>query len=85
MRTTHNRPYGGPEEFERRRPHRALGFQNSVTASDLRFSVPQAEYGRTSTSTVLTVEGFNYVVEGFNYVVDAGRSSVTQYLNAHAS
>lgn len=36
---------------------------------------PQAEYGRTGTSTVLTVEGYNYVV-------DAGRSSVTQYLNA---
>ncbi|RBY78687.1 MBL fold metallo-hydrolase [Geodermatophilus sp. TF02-6] len=36
---------------------------------------PQAEYGRTGTSTVLTVEGHDYVV-------DAGRSSVTQYLNA---
>ncbi len=36
---------------------------------------PQADYVRTGTSTVLTVEGFNYVV-------DAGRSSVTQYLNA---
>ncbi|MBV9922317.1 MAG: MBL fold metallo-hydrolase [Pseudonocardia sp.] len=36
---------------------------------------PQAEYGRTGTSTALTVEGYNYVV-------DAGRSSVTQYLNA---
>lgn len=36
---------------------------------------PQAEYVRTGTSTVLTVEGHNYVV-------DAGRASVTQYLNA---
>lgn len=36
---------------------------------------PQAEYARTGTSTVLTVEGHNYVV-------DAGRSSVTQYLNS---
>ena len=36
---------------------------------------PQAEYGRTGTSTALTVGGRNYVV-------DAGRSSVTQYLNA---
>ena len=36
---------------------------------------PQADYVRTGTSTVLTVEGFNYVV-------DAGRSSLTQYLNA---
>jgi ribonuclease BN (tRNA processing enzyme) len=36
---------------------------------------PQAEYVRTGTSTALTVEGYNYVV-------DAGRGSVTQYLNA---
>ena len=36
---------------------------------------PQAEYVRTGTSSVLTVEGHNYVV-------DAGRGSVTQYLNA---
>ncbi|MBV9354048.1 MAG: MBL fold metallo-hydrolase [Chloroflexi bacterium] len=36
---------------------------------------PQAEYVRTGTSSVLTVEGYNYVV-------DAGRASVTQYLNA---
>jgi ribonuclease BN (tRNA processing enzyme) len=36
---------------------------------------PQAEYVRTGTSSVLTVGGRNYVV-------DAGRSSVTQYLNA---
>lgn len=36
---------------------------------------PQAEYVRTGTSSVLTVEGYNYVV-------DAGRSSVTQYLNS---
>jgi len=36
---------------------------------------PQAEYVRTGTSSVLTVEGYNYVI-------DCGRSSVTQYLNA---
>lgn len=36
---------------------------------------PQAEYVRTGTSSVLTVDGFNYVI-------DAGRSSVTQYLNS---
>jgi ribonuclease BN (tRNA processing enzyme) len=36
---------------------------------------PQAEYVRTGTSSVLTVEGQNYVV-------DCGRASVTQYLNA---
>lgn len=36
---------------------------------------PQAEYVRTGTSSVLTVDGYNYVV-------DAGRSSVTQYLNS---
>ena len=36
---------------------------------------PQAEYVRTGTSSVLTVNGFNYLV-------DAGRSSVTQYLNS---
>jgi len=36
---------------------------------------PQAEYVRTGTSTVFTVEGKNYLV-------DCGRSSVTQYLNS---
>ena len=36
---------------------------------------PQAEYGRTGTSSVLTVEGKNYLI-------DAGRSSVTQYLES---
>ncbi|MFC5139111.1 MBL fold metallo-hydrolase [Actinomycetospora rhizophila] len=36
---------------------------------------PQADYVRTGTSTVLTVEGQNYVV-------DCGRASVTQYINA---
>ena len=36
---------------------------------------PQAEYGRCGTSSVLTVEGYNYLI-------DAGRSSVTQYLNS---
>lgn len=36
---------------------------------------PQAEYGRCGTSSVLTVEGHNYLI-------DAGRSSVTQYLNS---
>ncbi len=36
---------------------------------------PQAEYVRTGTSSVLTVDGFNYVV-------DMGRSSVTQYINS---
>ena len=36
---------------------------------------PQAEYGRCGTSSVLTVEGVNYLI-------DAGRSSVTQYLNS---
>lgn len=36
---------------------------------------PQAEYVRTGTSTVLTVEGYNYLV-------DCGRASVTQYLNS---
>ena len=36
---------------------------------------PQAEYVRTGTSTVLTVEGHNYLV-------DCGRASVTQYLNS---
>ena len=36
---------------------------------------PQAEYVRTGTSTVFTVEGYNYLV-------DCGRSSVTQYLNS---
>ncbi|WP_419817844.1 MBL fold metallo-hydrolase [Glaciibacter flavus] len=36
---------------------------------------PQAEYGRTGTSSVLTVDGYNYLV-------DAGRASVTQYLNS---
>ena len=36
---------------------------------------PQAEYGRTGTSSVLTVEGYNYLI-------DAGRSSVTQYLDS---
>ena len=36
---------------------------------------PPPDYVRTGTSSVLTVEGSNYVV-------DCGRSSVTQYLNA---
>lgn len=36
---------------------------------------PQAEYVRCGTSSVLTVEGYNYLV-------DAGRSSVTQYINS---
>ena len=36
---------------------------------------PQADYVRTVTSTVLTVEGQNYVI-------DCGRASVTQYINA---
>ncbi len=36
---------------------------------------PQAEYGRCGTSSVLTVDGCNYLI-------DAGRSSVTQYLNS---
>ena len=36
---------------------------------------PQADYVRAGASSVLTVDGHNYVV-------DAGRSSVTQYINA---
>ena len=36
---------------------------------------PQAEYVRTGTSSVLTVDGHNYVI-------DMGRSSVTQYINS---
>ena len=36
---------------------------------------PPPDYVRTGTSSVLTVEGYNYVV-------DCGRNSVTQYLNA---
>lgn len=40
---------------------------------------PQAEYGRCGTSSVLTVrEG----KESYNYLIDAGRGSVTQYLNS---
>ena len=40
---------------------------------------PQAEYGRCGTSSVLTVREGD---KSYNYLVDAGRGSVTQYLNA---
>ena len=36
---------------------------------------PQAEYVRTGTSSVLSVDGYNYLI-------DAGRGSVTQYINS---
>ena len=61
-----------------RLPHYPCGAQQPKGTVVTLFGMsggPHAEYGRTGTSTALTVEGYNYVI-------DAGRSSVTQYLNA---